>query len=370
MKNLILFTLLAFLLTPVIASAQDSQNTTEPFRQLKQVTDTQIIVPTVLELEISDTNITSNEFAVQEIESGEFQPYYIKTYSNTTTPQKITSSPQQTSTNIHDDNLKTYTEYELQESDKGSITITSTATKPITSSSLSIQLDKNVALPTHITILVDNKTVLARTRMLSRTVDFPKTTSDNWQITLDYTQPLRITEFQIIEEKTTTGKTIRFLAQPDKTYNVYFNPDVSTHITTGESADLTKNQDVKTLHAIKTQDNQQYKKADSDNDTIPNEIDNCVLIQNTDQTDINNNNKGDVCEDYDKDGIINQQDNCQNTPNAAQRDEDGDNIGDACDNEESRITEKNKWLPWLAMATVTLIIAGLVAKTLLINDKK
>ena len=64
---------------------------------------------------------------------------------------------------------------------------------------------------------------------------------------------------------------------------------------------------------------------------------------------INNNGRGDVCDDFDKDGVINIEDNCPDNPNRNQADADGDTIGDVCDQEESRATEKYVWIPWVAM---------------------
>ena len=47
--------------------------------------------------------------------------------------------------------------------------------------------------------------------------------------------------------------------------------------------------------------------------------------------------------------VVNSQDNCVNEPNRNQRDTDSDGIGDVCDQEESRITEKYPWIPWLGI---------------------
>lgn len=60
--------------------------------------------------------------------------------------------------------------------------------------------------------------------------------------------------------------------------------------------------------------------SDSDNDNIPDPLDNCVNEPNQDQSDIDDDNVGDSC------------DNCLNIPNSMQTDSDGDTVGDVCDN--------------------------------------
>ncbi|MCK4635636.1 MAG: thrombospondin type 3 repeat-containing protein [Candidatus Moranbacteria bacterium] len=106
-----------------------------------------------------------------------------------------------------------------------------------------------------------------------------------------------------------------------------------------------------------------YKKADSDEDGISDEIDNCVLIANENQKDIDGNDRGDACDDFDRDGVLNPDDNCPNNPNRYQKDEDVDGIGDVCDEEENRFFARHSWLPMTLIIFVGAIIVGLFLLT-------
>ena len=58
---------------------------------------------------------------------------------------------------------------------------------------------------------------------------------------------------------------------------------------------------------------------DYDNDGVPNELDNCIYVANSDQKDLDNDTIGDLC------------DNCPLVPNYEQIDSDEDGLGDQCD---------------------------------------
>jgi peptidoglycan/xylan/chitin deacetylase (PgdA/CDA1 family) len=77
---------------------------------------------------------------------------------------------------------------------------------------------------------------------------------------------------------------------------------------------------------------------DTDNDGVPDAVDNCPNTPNADQADADGDGQGDVCDatpngepDTDNDGVPDAVDNCPNTPNADQADADGDGQGDVCD---------------------------------------
>lgn len=77
-----------------------------------------------------------------------------------------------------------------------------------------------------------------------------------------------------------------------------------------------------------------FEQDDNDSDGIPNDEDNCPDTANTDQSDIDNDGIGDICDDdIDGDGVLNVDDNCPENANPEQTDFDGDGIGDECDEE-------------------------------------
>jgi hypothetical protein len=75
---------------------------------------------------------------------------------------------------------------------------------------------------------------------------------------------------------------------------------------------------------------------DDDGDTIDNSVDNCRTVANADQVDTDADGAGDACDstpngDTDADGVDNLADNCPTVANAGQVDTDHDGLGDACD---------------------------------------
>jgi hypothetical protein len=227
-----------------------------------------------------------------------------------------------------------------------------------------------VALPTHVDVfaMVDGnyKLVLAKTNMSQSTIRFPETTATSWRVTFYYAQPLRINELRLVQNNpdVNSQQAIRFLAQPNGVYGIYFDPDRKVSVKTSEAGNLSMNEDVLLWPQVVNASNPYYEEADVDQDGIRDYIDNCVSIFNPDQIDVNKNGRGDACDDFDKDNISNDQDNCPNNPNYNQRDIDGDGLGDVCDTEESRVTEKYKWIPWLGIVFALAVVIVLFVITL------
>jgi len=78
---------------------------------------------------------------------------------------------------------------------------------------------------------------------------------------------------------------------------------------------------------------------DSDGDGILDVNDNCPDVASENQTDTDNDGKGDACdEDIDGDGKLNMEDNCPLVANVDQADVDEDGLGDACDSVDDTAT--------------------------------
>ncbi len=71
---------------------------------------------------------------------------------------------------------------------------------------------------------------------------------------------------------------------------------------------------------------------DDDNDGLFDIEDNCPWVANLDQADWDDNDVGDVCDDYDSDETVDADDNCLLESNADQLDADRDGVGNVCDN--------------------------------------
>lgn len=83
---------------------------------------------------------------------------------------------------------------------------------------------------------------------------------------------------------------------------------------------------------------------DADGDGIANQFDNCPGKSNPLQEDLDNDGKGDLCDDDDDgDGIEDIQDNCMQIANPDQKNTDGDGEGNACDDDDDNDGMPDEW---------------------------
>jgi hypothetical protein len=340
------------------------------FEYVGAVTLPVLKTPSVVEVPVSDPAFRQGNFAVWEGTAKTFQPTAYRSVSRSVPVEASAQTGEGNPGNLVDRNYRTSVSFPVS-SDGGAnaADILLHAAKPISLSGITLELDRYVSLPTSVEVhLVDggrDKVVLAKTSMRDRTVRFPRETGLDWSLRFIYTQPLRISEISLADEgrPLTESEVVRFLARPGETYAIYFGADRPLSASVGEAPNLLDNRDVVSVSMGGATPNPLYAPADTDSDGVRDLLDNCVSIANPDQLDANGNGRGDVCDDYDKDGIVNSSDTCPDFPNRNQADTDGDGIGDACDHEESRITEKYQWLPWVAMVLSGFVVAGLFAAT-------
>lgn len=365
---------LTFLLTlgltiPMALAASDYS----PFEKQYQLEIGELSKPTVVSVDIPQSEMEYG-IAIEEQGNDEAQPW-IQLRGLDPLQWEITDSTALLGDRnaFFDDDLKTSAEFDLDR-DEGLATLEAQADRAFSSSSLNLVLDDHVALPKSIEIAAevngDWKTVRAADDedLESSTLSFPLTTSNLWRVQIKHAQPLRIREIRFweqVDDEDIPMTEVRWLARPGAQYSIYSSGQAYAELDLAERGQLTgEDLVVKELSLGESQDNPKFKEPDEDEDGVSDIRDNCVLIENPNQEDVDNNGRGDACEDFDGDGVVNAKDNCPDHPNTSQADDDGDGLGDACDGEESRLTEQQPWLPWVAMGFAALLILGVVIQTI------
>ncbi len=345
---------------------------TSAYRQILVVSDIPITVPRVVELSFKEEVLQRYEFAVFDLTDSAFVPYLFRQdpLLDYTIDSIGANNSDGAAASLIDRKVDTFAEFYLSDEGYGEARIVLHSKESFAANGISLLLDKHVALPRLIDVYVgeesgEDRVLVSQLKLEDVTIYFPLTTSRRWTIILTHSQPLRISELRLLTEyeSADTTRLLRFLAQPGRSYRVYFDPDRHSQPPWAETGDLASDEGVFAVTPSGSELNVSYIIADVDADGVPDIHDNCVLVSNPDQTDADGNGRGDACDDFDRDGIINNLDNCPNDPNWDQADSDGDGIGDSCDDEENRLTERYKWIPWVGLGIAAVVLLALFAMT-------
>lgn len=159
-------------------------------------------------------------------------------------------------------------------------------------------------------------------------------------------------------ENNNTWQSIYWYAQPNTQYTMYhdssFGHQTNFYV---PSQQPLRFDEVTPKVTIKQSEANPFYDTDFDNDGIDDPLDLCPRNKDANNTDIDNNGRGDVCEDKDLDGKVFGEDNCPVQYNPKQTDSDADGIGDECDNNDDRVSET---IPYFSS-----VLFGLVAGVLL-----
>jgi hypothetical protein len=364
MKNILSKSIIAFLFVWYAGSVSASTTATvSSFQMMKSIFQPNTSsIPKVIEFPITASESKQSP-AIYDTASGQFSSIYIKDFAESL-PVQVQAGEQSLPV-LHDNNYATSYNFETDGTETTTI-LTYDAGRAITSTQLWINLDPNVKRPISVSLSTKDSPrtilVVADQPLPGSILLFPETTARVWEIKIVHKQPLRIQEISIIPSygSTPTSYSVRFLAQPGRSYQLYLKPNAGVVMPIVPYVDLQVDPtEVIYIATPPTVYNPDYKTGDMDNDKVPDDQDNCPDTANPDQKDINTNNKGDACEDFDHDTVINALDNCPEKPNIDQHNSDSDAYGDVCDPEESRITERYGWLPWLGIligfASVALV---------------
>ncbi len=186
-----------------------------------------------------------------------------------------------------------------------------------------------------------------------------KISADSLSVRLSFDNILKVAEIEFFDSSTQDTIYLFINDECNRSYHMYYG-DFGGTFAARRRGDAGKN--IPTV--ISPEDRNPTYTEDFDSDGIANEQDNCVLVGNPDQKDINYNSVGDGCEDFDNDRILNTNDNCPDILNYNQMDVDKDGRGDACDTADNRLSERYSWVFYVIAALIVTLFGVIGVKML------
>lgn len=240
--------------------------------------------------------------------------------------------------------------------------------EPTLISGFYIRLSSDTVPPRYISVqMIDDSQTprkLLNALPFSSGISFPKGWAKELQISFNTPHVLQISEIEFwgdVEE--TRKEKITFFAEEGEKYTLYVRPHFGQ-----ENYSAVRRQPLSIDEKTPIFDLPNPKKnpsfnPDFDRDGIEDAQDLCPRVPDPDNTDKDQNGRGDVCEDPDLDRYATHEDNCPFVYNPDQKDQDLDGIGDACDEEENRILEKFPYLLWIVFGLGIGILLFLMMRT-------
>jgi|GEM_PF-5600268 len=150
--------------------------------------------------------------------------------------------------------------------------------------------------------------------------------------------------------------------EPNSEYKIYVDPYFGATQSEASTRPLNTDKATKTIVPESKQDNPLFRD-DYDADGLSDSVDLCPRVADASNADIDNNGRGDICEDKDQDGKVTAKDNCPSVYNPNQNDVDADGLGDACDTNDSRTTENMPYLMGLLFVSVAGVLLWLIYRS-------
>ncbi len=382
-----------FLAVEVIAQGPPvlTQEQKSTFSQVVEISVPLISVPTVTDVDVRPLGDSEALGHFLLVESSQEIPHPALLQTTRTTVLRTSFSARDTlngpvsASRSVDGDMTTYTQYRYEEKRDGdghllpnTVEVRVEAQDLLVVDALTVSLGEGVTRPTRIKIEADvfgvdqqpqRQVILSQRPFFGEYVNFPHIRARVFYITLDYRDYLRVDEFTFhpydaAQDNQDVERVLRFNAMPGQSYKLYYGARHRANASVGELPRIATVQYAQDAALGSVMTNPLHGSWDSDEDGVSDAVDNCASTANTEQTDVDGNGVGDLCEDFDRDGVIAAKDNCPDTINASQSDVDGDGIGDACDDVESRFMERFTWLPLLAIGFVTAVVAFLMIRVL------
>ncbi len=207
--------------------------------------------------------------------------------------------------------------------------------------------------------------VIVNNKSFSPRIPFPKVSVTQLKISYNTPHFLRISEIEILgQEEIEKTDELVFFAKEGESYLLYSKPHFGQkHYSTKKYQPLSTDSKTPVFSLPNPQKNIKFND-DFDGDGLTDNIDLCPKIADPKNTDIDHNNRGDVCEDPDQDHKMSSVDNCPFIYNPDQKDSDADNIGDLCDNEENRVSENIDYLLYFVFGFSALFLGFLVWRSM------